>query len=92
MNQMPNLSDSEVATLTNALMVAADKFKANAKEFRDLKPQLEQQEAEDPDRMSFIHSSACDSLADQFDRQATEVTNLRWKIEEFIDEELAEAA
>lgn len=77
-----NFTDEQASTLSNALLVAAEKYESNAKYFREIKPQLEKQEADNPDRMSLIHSSMCDSMADQFDRQAIDAR----KLMEFIDE------
>jgi hypothetical protein len=79
------LTDDQQSSLSNALMVAAEKYADNAKYFRELKPQLEQQEAAHPDRMSFVHSSICDSMADQFDRQAIEARKLMELIDEAED-------
>lgn len=83
MNRLPNLSDSQFATLTNALMAASDKFKANAVEFQNLKPKLQKQEREKPELMALIHSSACDPMSKQFEQQVKDVAALL----EFIEEE-----
>lgn len=73
---------NKFSALTNALGVAAERFRENAKAFRDAKPTLEQQESETPDALFLIHSNACDPLAEQFDAQAEEVLALREEFEE----------
>jgi hypothetical protein len=62
--------------LLNALSVAAERYDENAKEFRTLKPQLLEKEAADPAAVLLIHSSACDPLAEQFERQAADTRKL----------------
>lgn len=79
------LTDDQQSSLSNALLVAAEKYAENAKYFREIKPQLEKQEADNPERMSFVHSSACDSMAEQFDRQAIEARKLMELIDEAED-------
>jgi hypothetical protein len=79
------LTDGQQSSISNALLVAAEKYEANAKYFRELKPQLEKQEADNPERMSLVHSSICDSMADQFDRQAIEARKLMELVDEAED-------
>lgn len=68
--------ENQLSTLRNALVVAAERFDEDAKQFRDLQPQLEQQEKDDPERFRLIHSSACPRLAEQFDLQAKQTREL----------------
>jgi hypothetical protein len=79
------LTDGQQSSLSNALLVAAEKYEANAQYFRAIKPQLEKAEADNPDRFSFIHSSACDGMAEQFDRQAIEARKLMELVDEAED-------
>lgn len=80
-----DLNDSEQSTLSNALLLAAEKYEANAAEFRRMKPDLEADERDNPEAMRFIHSSACDGLAEQFDLQAANTRALMEKIDELED-------
>lgn len=82
MNRLPNLNDMQFSTMTNALLTASDKFLENAQQFRELKPELERAEKDEPDTMRFIHSSACEPLAAQFDRQAQDAIALMNLLEE----------
>jgi hypothetical protein len=62
--------------LLNALSVAAERYDENAKEFRTLKPQLLEAETKASAEVRLIHSSACDPLAEQFERQAADTRKL----------------
>jgi hypothetical protein len=75
---LPNFSEREYSTLTNALAIAADRFTENAA--------LMRQEAE-RDGLRPEHCNGLNSLARQFGRQAEQTRSLLAKIEEHVDGE-----
>lgn len=75
MNKLPNLNDKELhGTLINALHVAADVYRNNAKTIR-----------EDIDARK-LPGAMYGPLAVQFDRQASECGHLAGKLEEHSEE------
>lgn len=70
MNRLPLLTDSEVSTLTNGLLTAADKFDENAKLFRDMTQDLS------------LSPAARARLAEQFERQASDSRILAARIDD----------
>lgn len=77
-----DLNEQEHSLLQNMIVLAADKYRENAQHFRDIKPQLEKDEAENPDALRLVHSSICDGMAEQFDRQEADARALLDKISE----------
>jgi gas vesicle protein len=76
MNRLPNLNDDELhGTLLNALVVAADKYRDNAKAMRGI--------AQDAGRGgASLHPDAANRLADQFDEQERKTRALVEKLQE----------
>jgi hypothetical protein len=83
MNQIPNLSDSDYATLTNALRTAADKFAENAQHLRERIPLYEH--AENIGKVPIISANGARQLADQFELQTRQTLDLLDRIEEVVD-------
>jgi hypothetical protein len=72
------INGNRLTTLLNALHVAAERFDADAKEFRDGFAKWQAMTAEDKAKASFaiVHPQAYPGFADQFERQAAETREL----------------
>lgn len=78
MNHIPSLNESEYHTLTNALLVAAEKFRSNAAELRAYADQPIGEHA-------IVTASGAHMLAEQFDLQDRQTAALLEKIMEAVD-------